>query len=264
MQTVSGVGGSLLRARPSEVFKIRIPVPPMAEQERIVKLLAEADQLRKLRAQADARTASLIPALFHEMFGDVGNATSAWPRERLGQLATIEAVLVDPRDKAFQDLQHVGADRIERDSGKLLDSKSAKEDGLISSKFPFGERDVLYSKIRPNLRKVALPTTRGLCSADVYPVRPGKQLVREFLWAYLLTDHFTNRAIELSDRANMPKLNRVQLDSIEAPVPPLALQKQFAERVRAIHEFEARQSKSRHRIESLFQSMLYSAFGGGL
>ena len=49
---------------------IDIPVPPLAEQERIVKLLDEADELRKLRAQADRRTADLIPALFHEMFGD--------------------------------------------------------------------------------------------------------------------------------------------------------------------------------------------------
>ena len=47
-----------------------MPVPPLAEQERIVKLLDEADELRKLRAQADRRTADLIPALFHEMFGD--------------------------------------------------------------------------------------------------------------------------------------------------------------------------------------------------
>ena len=47
-----------------------IPVPPLAEQERIVKLLHEADELRKLRAQADRRTADLIPALFQEMFSE--------------------------------------------------------------------------------------------------------------------------------------------------------------------------------------------------
>ena len=34
---------------------VRRPVPPLAEQERIVKLLDEADALRKLRAQADRR-----------------------------------------------------------------------------------------------------------------------------------------------------------------------------------------------------------------
>lgn len=198
---------------------IPMPLPPLAEQERIVKLLDEADELRKLRAQADRRTASLIPALFHEMFGDMGLKPGRWPTEQLGRLARIEATLVDPRVEAYQDLSHIGSDRIERDSGNLLASKSAREDGLISAKFLFDERDVLYNKIRPNLRKAALPIGRGLCSADIYPIRPGPKLLREFLWAYLLTDHFTDRAVDLSARANMPKLNRVQLDSIESPRP---------------------------------------------
>ena len=49
-----------------------MPVPPLTEQERIVALLDEADELRKLRAQADRRTDDLIPALFDEMFRDPG------------------------------------------------------------------------------------------------------------------------------------------------------------------------------------------------
>ena len=63
-----------------------IPVPPLAEQERIVKLLDEADELRKLRAQADRRTADLIPALFHEMFGDPEHNRS-WPVKPLAELS---------------------------------------------------------------------------------------------------------------------------------------------------------------------------------
>lgn len=247
-----------------EVKDVPIPVPPLAEQERIVKLLDEADELRKLRAQADRRTTTLIPSLFHEMFGDMGLKPGRWPTERLGRLATIEATLVDPRVETYQGLPHIGSDRIERDSGNLLASKSAREDGLISAKFVFDERDVLYSKIRPNLRKAALPIGRGLCSADIYPIRPGPKLLREFLWAYLLTDHFTDRAVDLSARANMPKLNRVQLDSIESPVPPLTLQKEFAARVSEIRAMQTEQAASRRRLENLFQSMLHRAFKGEL
>jgi type I restriction enzyme S subunit len=38
-----------------EVKDVPVPVPPLAEQEQIVKLLDEADEMRKLRAQADRR-----------------------------------------------------------------------------------------------------------------------------------------------------------------------------------------------------------------
>jgi type I restriction enzyme S subunit len=67
--------------------RTEIPVPPLARQERIVALLEEADELRKLRAQADDRTAAVIPALFHEMFGEKGRHKSE--RIRLGQIAEV-------------------------------------------------------------------------------------------------------------------------------------------------------------------------------
>jgi type I restriction enzyme S subunit len=66
--------------------RTEIPVPPLAEQERIVKLLDEADELRKLRAQADDRTAVLIAALFDEMFGNPATNPKGWPSKPFGEL----------------------------------------------------------------------------------------------------------------------------------------------------------------------------------
>ncbi|MFB9915950.1 restriction endonuclease subunit S [Gluconobacter kanchanaburiensis] len=51
MHTVSGVGGSLMRARPSEAVKISFPLPPLAEQRRIV---AKLDSLTARIARARA------------------------------------------------------------------------------------------------------------------------------------------------------------------------------------------------------------------
>ena len=262
-ESFTGTGGQ--QRVPGEFLKrFPIPVPPLLEQARIVKLLDEADALRKLRAEASKCAAALIPALFDEMFGQMDAKHCQWPREKFENLITIEAAMVDPREEEYLDLPHIGADRIESKSGKLLESKSAREDGLISSKFLFDERDVLYSKIRPNLRKAAIPNGIGLCSADMYPIRPGPKILREFLWTFLLSDFFTDRAVELSARTNMPKLNRVQLNSIECAVPPLPLQQAFATRVAAICALETAQAASRARLEELFQSMLHKAFRGEL
>jgi type I restriction enzyme, S subunit len=70
----------------STLRKYHLPVPPLSEQERIVKLLDEADELRKMRAQADRRTADLIPALFYEMFGDPDTNPFDWPVKHAGDL----------------------------------------------------------------------------------------------------------------------------------------------------------------------------------
>jgi hypothetical protein len=48
-----------------------------------VKLLDEADELRKMRAEADRRTANLIPALFNEMFGAHAQRFITRPRDVL-------------------------------------------------------------------------------------------------------------------------------------------------------------------------------------
>lgn len=60
MSTVSGVGGSLLRARPAHVAKLRIPQPPMTEQQRIAAILDQAEALRAKRRQALAKLDTLI------------------------------------------------------------------------------------------------------------------------------------------------------------------------------------------------------------
>lgn len=54
MQTVSGVGGSLMRARPSEVAEIEIPLAPLAEQRRIVaKIDSLSGKSRRARDHLD-------------------------------------------------------------------------------------------------------------------------------------------------------------------------------------------------------------------
>jgi type I restriction enzyme S subunit len=47
-----------------------VPFVPLSEQRRIVEILDEADRLRRLRAEADAKAGRILPALFIKMFGD--------------------------------------------------------------------------------------------------------------------------------------------------------------------------------------------------
>jgi type I restriction enzyme S subunit len=70
------------------------------------------------------------------------------------------------------DLPHVGAGNMITGSDELVGVMTAREEKLISGKYFFDETMVLYSKIRPYLRKAARPDFSGLCSADVYPCIP--------------------------------------------------------------------------------------------
>lgn len=67
MQTVSGVGGSLLRARPSEVAKIRVPVPSKVEQQRVATILDKADSLRRKRQEAIQLADEFLKAMYLDL-----------------------------------------------------------------------------------------------------------------------------------------------------------------------------------------------------
>ena len=78
MQTVAGVGGSLLRARPAHVADIEVPMPPVAEQQRVSSQLEKADRLCRMRRDALQMCDEFLPAAFLEMFGDLRTNPKAW------------------------------------------------------------------------------------------------------------------------------------------------------------------------------------------
>lgn len=209
-----------------ERFKeLLIPLPPLNDQRRIVTILDKAAGICQKREQAINQSDNFLRATFLEMFPQLDDRRN---KVKLGDIVTLDALMVDPREDKFIDLIHIGPDRIERNTGLLLPALTAREENLISKKFLFDESYVLYSKIRPYLKKCAIPDFGGLCSADMYPVKPitGKTN-REFIWQLLLSDFFTKYTETLPNRANIPKLNRKELLSFELSLPPVPLQEKY-------------------------------------
>ena len=64
MQTVAGVGGSLLRARPAQVATIQVAVPGLDEQNRVAAILDRADAIRVKRNKVVAQIDKLTEAAF--------------------------------------------------------------------------------------------------------------------------------------------------------------------------------------------------------
>jgi type I restriction enzyme S subunit len=259
------VGGAQPNISQHIIRSTTLPLPALREQRRIVELLEQVDGLRRRREEVDALADRILPALFHKMFGDPVTNPKLWARLPLGEITRIDAPMVDPREPEHIDLPHVGPDRIEAHTGRLLPALTARQEGLISGKYLFDTRHVLYSKIRPYLRKVALPENRGLCSADMYPVTPlPDRATREYIWALLLSTAFTNYTTEHSERANIPKVNREQFANYLCPLPPLVLQQAFSERVGQLRSVGKRRNETRRNVDALFATMLHRAFTGEL
>lgn len=129
---------------------------------------------------------------------------------------------------------HVSAENIEPETGQLLPVRTAAEDRVTSGKYLFEPGCVLYSKLRPYLRKAVLVDFRGLCSADMYPIiTKEERLSPEFLVWLLLSQDFSEYAENASRRARMPKLNREQLFGFEMALPPIEVQQQIVAEIQS-------------------------------
>jgi type I restriction enzyme S subunit len=219
-------------------FSVALPTP--SEQQKIAECLSSVDDLiaaqaRKVDAlkthkkglmqQLFPREGETQPRLRFPEFQNAGD----WEEKSLGQLIEIASGQVDPKQPPYCDYPQIGSEDIKSDSGKLVNGKSAAEKGVISGNYTFDENDILYSKIRPALNKVAAPAFRGICSADIYPIRPADaNLLKRYLFYLLLSQDFLKYAIRNSERGKIPKINRDALVTYKTLIPSPAEQHRIA------------------------------------
>lgn len=246
------------------VKSVKVALPPLDEQKRIAAILDQADELRRKRQRAIDRLNQLGQAMFHEMFGDL----SQLPRtHEFGDVATIQKSLVDPKQPECRSELHVGPEHIASGSGVIewRSVRTIEEDNVISGKNRFSEGDIIYSKIRPYLNKVALADRTGLCSADMYVIQPNEGKANaQFLRTLLMGRDFLAYAETCSNRANIPKLNRQQVEGYSFHCPPLQEQNEFARRLDKVADLENGVIASAGEIETLFAALQHRAFQGEL
>lgn len=263
-----GRGATVLGVKLPFIKSLLISIPPIAEQKRIVAILDEAfEGIAKAIANAErnlANSEELFESQLQAIFNEQNGIDYA-----LSDICSIESKLIDPKEAQFADLLHIGGGNMVTKSDSLIDLKTAKEEGLISSKFLFDAHTILYNKIRPYLMKVARPDFDGLCSADVYPLKPRKGILnRDYLFFLLLSKKFTNYAIEGSGRAGMPKVNRNHLFAYRVTLPDLDTQITSAARIdstmNARSKLSAIYQAKLTSLQELKLALLHKAFSGQL
>ena len=231
-----------------------VPVPPLAQQraiadyldrettrldalvaakERVLGLLAE--KRRALITRAVTRGLDPRARLRDSGIPWLGEIPAHWETSKFTWSIFIIEGQVDPEIEPYVNMPLIAPNHIESETGRLLCTETAADQGAISGKYLCQCGDVIYSKIRPALRKATIAVEQCLCSADMYPLRSREGVQPEFLLFFLLSEPFSTWAVLESNRVAMPKINREALGSIRIPLPPpdeqRAIVKHIAERV---------------------------------
>ncbi|USK60391.1 restriction endonuclease subunit S [Peribacillus asahii] len=183
-----------------------------------------------------------------------------WKVHKFKDAILIQNGQVDPKQHPYSNMYHVGLANIEKLTGRLLEVKTAKEEGVTSGKYFFQKGDVLYGKIRPELGKVYYAEFDGVCSADIYPLK-GTELVDSLFLKYVIFDRrFYQYAVSTSVRTGLPKVNREDLGSYDLILPPKKEQQKIASILttwdKAIDLKEKLIEQKREQKKGLVQSLL--------
>ena len=211
-----------------------IPFPDLTIQKDIAATLDRIVQIINICNTILDKIDLLVKSRFVEMFGDLHINSKGWEYAKFTDIADIDGTMTTDFEK-YANYPHIGIDSIQKNTGDLIGYRTVSEDNVVSGKYLFSPKHIIYSKIRPNLNKVALPTFNGVCSADAYPILPidGK-CNRTFLAYVMRSDYFLNYILQFCMRTNLPKVNRKELSGFVTPLPSLNLQNQFADFVTQI------------------------------
>ena len=266
MQTVAGVGGSLLRARPSQVAKIAIPLPPLPEQHRIAAILNQADVLRVKRREALARLNTLVQAVFIEMFGDPVVNPMRWGMTNLGDVGRLDRGVSKTRPR--NDPALLGGPYPLIQTGDV-----ANCDGYIR-KFgaTYSDRGLRQSKLWPagtlcitiaaNIAKTGVLEFDACFPDSVVGFTSEEDATVEYVRVWL---SFLQKALEdAAPESAQKNINLAILRALRVPTPPLTLQRSFASRIRAIESLKTTHRAALAELDTLFASLQHRAFRGEL
>jgi len=142
----------------------------------------------------------------------LGQIPEHWSAWRFSHAVSVNGGQVDPRLAPWSEMTLIAPNHIESGTGRLSATETAAEQGADSGKYRIRKGQVIYSKIRPALRKATLAPADCLSSADMYGLHPVPGLMRDrFLLEVVLSKPFTDFVIDASMRVAMPKINREAL-----------------------------------------------------
>ena len=264
-------GARMPRADMNHLLGLSIPLPTLPEQKLIVDLLSRAEGIVRLRREAQRKAAELVPALFLDMFGDPASNPKGWQMYRIDELL-----------ERFEGGKNLQAGDDESATYRILKISAVTSGRYIESESKPAPNDLIPAQshfVRTGDLLISRANTDALVGATAIVDRTdGRTLLPDKLWRFVWRSDtaieprfalhlFQQPAIrnKLSQLASgtggsMKNISQAKLKTLELPVPPIELQRQFAAKADAVRGIAAQQAAALATAQATFDALLHQSF----
>jgi len=252
------------------VYALKLPLPPLPEQQKIAEILSTVDSAIEKVNQAIEKTQRLKKGLMQELLTkgighkefkdtEIGRIPKEWEVVRLGDICKQRNQIILPSGKG--EFKFVGLEHITSGETKLCAYEF--DINIKSSKFKFYAGDILYGKLRPYLDKAILAEFDGICSTDLLVLTPAKdRIYTEFLIYTIHSKKFIQYAISTTSGTNHPRTSWKAISKFMFGLPPLPEQQKIAEILSTVDKRLELLKKKKEKLERIKKGLMNDLLTG--
>lgn len=206
-------------------------VEQRAEEGTAEELFAQI-QAEKQRLVAEGKLKKQKPLLEITEEEKPFDIPESWKWVRLGEVTSYnqQKEKISAQD-ITDEMWSLDLEDIEKESGRIIKRCYAKEREIKGDKVKFYSNQILYSKLRPYLKKILVADTEGICSSEIVPFYAYGKIEPEFM-VYFLKSPFVDFTINsVTYGVKMPRVGTETMINLLFPLPPLAEQKRIVARL---------------------------------
>ena len=240
-----------------------IPLPPLSTQLAIVSELDKINELIRLKKEQLKDFDNLAQSLFYEMFGDPVENEKGWEVKKIGDLALVKTgpfgSMLHKEDYICDGIPLVNP--VHMKDFKIvpdLDFTISKEKASELENYLLKSNDVVFAR-RGDIGRCAIVSEAEqgfICGTGSLFVRFSKEIESIFIMYIIRCDSFSKHLISKAKGATMLNINSNTIADLRIPLPPLSLQRLFAQRIEQIEREKSEVQKSIQDLETLLASRM--------
>lgn len=256
-----GRGATFKEISKSIVESIKIPLPPKSTQLAIVSELDKINELIRLKKEQLKDFDNLAQSLFYEMFGDPVENEKGWEVKTFGEIGSVErGAGISKKDFVKEGLPCIHYGQLHTILGPRTTKHFTSIPHNLLPKYKIAHTGDLVMAITSE-------DVEGSCKSTVwlgdYDIIVGSDAAifhhkqdGTFLSYYTMTKAFFNEKAKYAKGFKVTHISAKEIEKIPVYLPPLSLQRLFAQRIEQIEREKSEVQKSIQDLETLQASRM--------